>query len=208
MLKKYHTENILEVGIDEAGRGCLFGPVCIGAVILKDSDDPLMNEIKDSKKLSEKKRNILFDFIKNNSIAYSVQFMNHEEIDRDNILQTTLNGMHKCIDEIDEKVTIENILVDGNHFPPYFSIKQDKFLKHNCIINGDNEYLNIAAASILAKVSRDNYIKDLCEKNEIYNKYHLAKNKGYGTKQHLDAIKEFGITDLHRKTFAPCKKYI
>jgi len=208
MLKKYHTENVLEVGIDEAGRGCLFGPVCIGAVILKDSDDPLMNEIKDSKKLSEKKRNILFDFIKNNSIAYSVQFMNHEEIDRDNILQTTLNGMHKCIDEIDEKVTIENILVDGNHFPPYFSIKQDKFLKHNCIINGDNEYLNIAAASILAKVSRDNYIKDLCEKNEIYNKYHLAKNKGYGTKQHLDAIKEFGITDLHRKSFAPCKKYI
>ena len=208
MLKKYHTENVLEVGIDEAGRGCLFGPVCIGAVILKDSDDPLMNEIKDSKKLSEKKRNILFDFIKNNSIAYSVQFMNHEEIDRDNILQTTLNGMHKCLDEIDEKVTIENILVDGNHFPPYFSIKQDKFLKHNCIINGDNEYLNIAAASILAKVSRDNYIKDLCEKNEIYNKYNLAKNKGYGTKQHLDAIKEFGITDLHRKTFAPCKNYI
>ena len=208
MLKKYHTENILEVGIDEAGRGCLFGPVCIGAVILKDSDDPLMNEIKDSKKLSEKKRNKLFDFIKNNSIAYSVQFMNHEEIDKDNILQTTLNGMHKCLDEIDEKVNIENILVDGNHFPPYFSIKQDKFLKHNCIINGDNEYLNIAAASILAKVSRDNYIKDLCEKNEIYNKYHLAKNKGYGTKQHLDAIKEFGITDLHRKSFAPCKKYI
>ena len=205
MLKKYHTENILEVGIDEAGRGCLFGPVCIGAVILKDSDDPLMNEIKDSKKLSEKKKNILFDFIKNNSIAYSVQFMNHEEIDKDNILQTTLNGMHKCLDEIDEKVNIENILVDGNHFPPYFSSKQDKFLKHNCIINGDNEYLNIAAASILAKVSRDNYIKDLCEKNEIYNKYHLAKNKGYGTKQHLDAIKEFGITDLHRKTFAPCK---
>ena len=208
MLKKYHTENILEVGIDEAGRGCLFGPVCIGAVILKDSDDPLMNEIKDSKKLSEKKRDKLYDFIKNNSIAYSVQFMNHEEIDKDNILQTTLNGMHKCLDEIDEKVNIENILVDGNHFPPYFSIKQDKFLKHNCIINGDNEYLNIAAASILAKVSRDNYIKDLCEKNEIYNKYHLAKNKGYGTKQHLDAIKEFGITDLHRKTFAPCKKYI
>ena len=208
MLKKYHTENILEVGIDEAGRGCLFGPVCIGAVILKDSDDPLMNEIKDSKKISEKKRNKLYDFIKNNSIAYSVQFLNHEEIDKYNILQTTLNGMHKCLDEIDEKVNIENILVDGNHFPPYFSIKQDKFLKHNCIINGDNEYLNIAAASILAKVSRDNYIKDLCEKNEIYNKYNLAKNKGYGTKQHLDAIKEFGITDLHRKTFAPCKKYI
>ena len=208
MLKKYHTENVLEVGIDEAGRGCLFGPVCIGAVILKDSDDPLMNEIKDSKKLSEKKKNILFDFIKNNSIAYSVQFMNHEEIDKDNILQTTLNGMHKCLDEIDAKVNIENILVDGNHFPAYFSAKQDQFLKHVCIINGDNEYLNIAAASILAKVSRDNYIKDLCEKNEIYNKYHLAKNKGYGTKQHLDAIKEFGITDLHRKTFAPCKKYI
>ena len=208
MLKKYRNENVLEVGLDEAGRGCLFGPVCIAAVILKDSDDPLVNEIKDSKKLSEKKRNILYDFIKNNSISYSIQFMNHEEIDKDNILQTTLNGMHKCLDEIDEKINIENILVDGNHFIPYFSVKQDKFLNHVCIIKGDNEYLNIAAASILAKDSRDNYIKDLCEKNEIYNKYNLAKNKGYGTKQHLDAIKEFGITDLHRKTFAPCKNYI
>tara|TARA_B000000460_G_scaffold234997_1_gene195874 strand:+ start:269 stop:901 length:633 start_codon:yes stop_codon:yes gene_type:complete len=207
MLKKNHTENILEVGIDEAGRGCLFGPVCIASVTLKDSDDPLMSEIKDSKKLSEKKRNKLYEFIKNNSIAYSVQFMDHKEIDKHNILQTTLNGMHKCLDEMDNKVTIENILVDGNFFNTYFSLSQDKFIKHECIINGDNEYLNIAAASILAKVSRDNYIKDLCEKNEIYNKYNLYNNKGYGTKKHLEAIKEYGITDLHRKSFGPCKVY-
>lgn len=206
MLKKYLSENNLnEIGIDEAGRGCLFGPVCIAAVCLNDSDNPLMNEIKDSKKLSEKKKNILYDFIKENSV-YSIKLVDHNEIDRINILQATLKGMHLTLDELDDKINIDFILVDGNHFPEYFSIKQDKFLNHECVINGDNTYINIAAASILAKVTRDRYIIDLCENNEILKKYDLHKNKGYGTKKHMEALKEYGIVEGHRKSFKPCTK--
>ena len=207
MLKKFHTENLKEVGIDEAGRGCLFGPVCVASVSLNMDGNPLINEIKDSKKLSQKKRDILYDIIKENSI-YSIQLINEEVIDKENILQATLKGMHLSLDELDMNTNIDLILVDGNHFPPYFSITQDKFLKHECVINGDNTYVNIAAASILAKVTRDRYIIDLCEKNENLKKYDLQNNKGYGTKKHMEAIKEFGIVEGHRKSFKPCSNYI
>ena len=207
MLKKYHTENLTEIGIDEAGRGCLFGPVCVAAVSLNMNGNPLINEIKDSKKLSQKKRDILYDIIKENSV-YSIQLINEEVIDKENILQATLKGMHLSVDELDKNINIDLILVDGNHFPPYFSITQDKFLKHECVINGDNTYVNIAAASILAKVTRDRYIIDLCEKNENLKKYGLQNNKGYGTKKHMEAIKEFGIVEGHRKSFKPCSNYI
>ena len=200
-------ENLKEVGIDEAGRGCLFGPVCVASVSLTNLDDPLVSNIKDSKKLSDKKKNILYDFIINNS-DYSIQLISEEIIDNENILQATLKGMHLCLDEINSKINIDMILVDGNHFHDYFSIKQDKFLKHECVVNGDNTYINIAAASILAKVTRDRYIIDLCEKDENLKKYDLHKNKGYGTKKHMDAIKEFGIMNGHRKTFKPCSNYI
>ena len=207
MLKKFHTENLKEVGIDEAGRGCLFGPVCVASVSLNMDSNPLINEIKDSKKLSQKKRDILYDIIKENSI-YSIQLINEEVIDKENILQATLKGMHLSLDELDMNTNIDLILVDGNHFPPYFSITQDKFLKHECVINGDNTYVNIAAASILAKVTRDRYIIDLCEKNENLKKYDLQNNKGYGTKKHMEAIKEFGIVEGHRKSFKPCSNYV
>ena len=207
MLKKFHTENLKEVGIDEAGRGCLFGPVCVASVSLNMDGNPLINEIKDSKKLSQKKRDILYDIIKENSV-YSIQLINEEVIDKENILQATLKGMHLSLDELDMNTNIDLILVDGNHFPPYFSITQDKFLKHECVINGDNTYVNIAAASILAKVTRDRYIIDLCEKNENLKKYDLHKNKGYGTKKHMEAIKEFGIVEGHRKSFKPCSNYV
>ena len=207
MLKKFHTENLKEVGIDEAGRGCLFGPVCVASVSLNMDGNPLINEIKDSKKLSQKKRDILYDIIKENSI-YSIQLINEEVIDKENILQATLKGMHLSLDELDMNTNIDLILVDGNHFPPYFSITQDKFLKHECVINGDNTYVNIAAASILAKVTRDRYIIDLCEKNENFKKYDLQNNKGYGTKKHMEAIKEFGIVEGHRKSFKPCSNYV
>jgi len=207
MLKKFHTENLKEVGIDEAGRGCLFGPVCVASVSLNMDSNPLISEIKDSKKLSQKKRDILYDIIKENSI-YSIQLINEEVIDKENILQATLKGMHLSLDELDMNTNIDLILVDGNHFPPYFSITQDKFLKHECVINGDNTYVNIAAASILAKVTRDRYIIDLCEKNENLKKYDLQNNKGYGTKKHMEAIKEFGIVEGHRKSFKPCSNYV
>lgn len=205
MLKRYYdTNENIEVGIDEAGRGCLFGPVCIASVSLTNFDDPLVNNIKDSKKLSEKKRNSLYDFIKDNSV-YSIQLISHEKIDEINILKATLEGMHLCLDDIDNKINIDTILVDGNHFPPYFSTKQDRFIKHECVINGDNTYINIAAASILAKVTRDNHIKELCEKDEDLKKYDLHNNKGYGTKKHMDAIKKFGVVEGHRRSFKPCK---
>ena len=205
MLKRYYdTNENVEIGIDEAGRGCLFGPVCIASASLTNFDDPLVNNIKDSKKLSEKKRNILYDFIKNNSV-YSIQLISHEKIDEINILKATLEGMHLCLDDIDNKINIDTILVDGNHFPPYFSSKQDKFIKHECVINGDNTYINIAAASILAKVTRDNHIKDLCENDEELKKYDLHNNKGYGTKKHMDAIKNYGVIEGHRRSFKPCK---
>ena len=205
MLKRYYdTNENIEVGIDEAGRGCLFGPVCIASVSLTNFDDPLVNNIKDSKKLSEKKRNSLYDFIKNNSV-YSIQLISHEKIDEINILKATLEGMHLCLDDIDNKINIDTILVDGNHFPPYFSTKQDKFIKHECVINGDNTYINIAAASILAKVTRDNHIKELCEKDENLKKYDLHNNKGYGTKKHMEAIKNYGVVEGHRRSFKPCK---
>ena len=207
MLQKFHKENCIEVGIDEAGRGCLFGPVCIGTVYLTNYDDPLINEIKDSKKLSEKKKNILYDFIINNSY-YSIKFIDHNIIDKVNILQATLLGMHNCLDELDDLIKIDNILVDGNHFNTYYSKSQDEFLKHDCIINGDNKYLNIAAASILAKVSRDRYIIDLCEKNVNIKRYDLHKNKGYGTKSHMEAIKNYGIVEGHRISFKPCCNYV
>ena len=201
------NENLIEVGIDEAGRVCLFGPVSIASVSLTNLEDPLVKDIKDSKKLSDKKKNILYDFIINNS-NYSIQLIDEEIIDKENILQATLKGMHLCLDEINSKIDIDMILVDGNHFHDYFSLKQDKFLKHECIINGDNRYINIAAASILAKVTRDRYIIELCEKNEELKKYDLQNNKGYGTKKHMDAIKEFGIINGHRKTFKPCSNYV
>ena len=209
MLKKYFSKetDLIEIGIDEAGRGCLFGPVCVASVSLKFTDlidDPLFSEIKDSKKLSNKKKDKLYDFIIKNSI-YSVQFIDHEIIDKINILQATLKGMHASLDDIDDKIKIDLVLVDGTHFPPYFSVSQDKFLKHECIKGGDNEYMNIAAASILAKVSRDRYIIDLCKDKE-YKKYDLENHKGYGTKKHLAAIEEYGIIEGHRQSFKPCKK--
>lgn len=205
MLKRYYdTNENIEVGIDEAGRGCLFGPVCIASVSLTNFDDPLVNNIKDSKKLSEKKRNSLYDFIKNNSV-YSIQLISHEKIDEINILNATLEGMHLCLDDIDNKINIDTILVDGNHFPPYFSTKQDKFIKHECVINGDNTYKSIAAASILAKTHRDNYILELSKDNPELEKYGISKNKGYGTKIHMDALKEYGSTYGHRMSFKPCQ---
>ena len=155
----------------------------------------------------KKKREVLYDIIKENSV-YSIQLINEEVVDKENILQATLKGMHLSLDELDMNINIDLILVDGNHFPPYFSITQDKFLKHECVINGDNTYVNIASASILAKVTRDRYIIDLCEKNENLKKYDLQNNKGYGTKKHMEAIKKFGIVEGHRKSFKPCSNYV
>lgn len=208
MLKQYLDETKIEVGIDEAGRGCLFGPVCVAAVIWPKQDPLYLEkeppEIKDSKKVSEKKRLILKDYIEQNAIAWSVQFLSHEEIDKTNILKATMIGMHRCVDDIRKQTVIQTILVDGNHFQAYTDENLD-CIDHECVIGGDDTYKSIAAASILAKTHRDNYILELSKTNENLEKYGIPKNKGYGTKQHMDSLKQFGTIEGHRLSFKPCQ---
>ena len=205
-MEQYYQKDKLELGIDEAGRGCLFGPVSIAGVVWINEEIDSSIEIKDSKKLSLKKRLLAYDYILDNSIANTSLLIHHEDIDKDNILKSTLKGMHKCVDNITEQLNIDTILVDGNQFNFYMD-KNGECINHKCVIKGDDTYKSIAAASILAKVNRDNYINNLCEEYPELKKYDIHNNKGYGTKKHLNAIKEYGITKWHRKTFGICKEY-
>jgi len=201
MLEQFYEKDKIELGIDEAGRGCLFGPVCVASVIWLSEDPDPEFVIKDSKKILEKKRYLLRDYIKENAIDYSIQFIDNNEIDKINILESTMKGMHKCVDDIVTRIIPDTLLIDGPHFIFYDNIT------HVCINGGDNIYKSIAAASILAKTARDNYIIDLVKANPELEKYDIRNNKGYGTKKHLEAIKEHGITKWHRKTFGICKNY-
>ena len=205
-MEQYYEKDKIELGIDEAGRGCLFGPVSIPSVIWLDEDPCPDITIKDSKQLSLKKRLLAYDYILDNSISNSSILINNEDIDKNNILKSTIKGMHLCIDNIVDNINIDTILVDGNQFKFYMG-KDGECINHECVINGDNTYKSIAAASILAKVNRDNYINNLCEEYPELKKYDIHNNKGYGTKKHLNAIKEYGITKWHRKTFGICKEY-
>ncbi len=203
MLKKYYNINKLEVGIDEAGRGPLFGRLYVGAVILPSEDLDTTN-IKDSKKLSARKRLMVYDYIKENAIDYNVEYATAETIDNSNILVSVHQTMHMAVHKL--LVRPEFILVDGNSFPLY----QDKIgsINHVCIEGGDNIYTAIAAASILAKVEHDKYIEKICDKyEELEIKYDLRNNKGYGTAKHISGIKTYGISPWHRKTFGICKSY-
>ena len=204
-LKQYYQPDKLEVGLDEAGRGCLFGPVCVAGVIWLDEDPRKDIIIKDSKKYSEKKRTECYDYIKDNCISYSIQMISNKDIDKKNILQCSLEGMHLCLDDISKRVIVDTILVDGNQFPTYYCSETDDFIPHHCIIKGDDTYKSIAAASVLAKTYRDQYIIQLVKDNPELEKYDIQNNKGYGTKKHMAAIKQYGITEWHRKSFGPCK---
>ena len=179
----------LECGVDEAGRGCLAGPVTAAAVILPKKFKNY--NVKDSKKLNWKSRKELANFIKNNCVAYSIKNINSKKIDEINILNSSILAMHKCLDKIGIKP--EFIIVDGNKFKAY------KDIPHKTIIKGDDKYLSIAAASILAKDFRDDFMIKLDKK---YPNYLWKKNKGYPTKSHREAIKKIGITKFHRKTFS------
>ena len=177
-----------EAGIDEAGRGSLAGPVTAAAVILgKKFENKNLN---DSKKLSQSNRLELKKLIEKNALAYSVAFVSSYEIDKNNILNSTFEAMHKSIEGLN--IEPDFILVDGNLFKPY------RDFKFKCIIKGDQKYQNIAAASILAKTYRDEYMTNLHLK---YPEYNWIKNKGYGTKFHIDMITKFGKTKYHRKSF-------
>lgn len=207
-LEPYQSEGELEIGIDEAGRGSLIGPVYIAGVILPNNIEELCEEeniiIKDSKKLSKKNRDKAREFIERVAIDYSVVSKDNNIIDKKNIFQATMEGMHDVINNISIKPN--KILVDGDHFHIYRD-SIGELIPHECVINGDNIYMSIAAASILAKYYKDKYIENLVLEYPDFNKYDLLNNSGYGTKNHLDAIKNYGITPFHRKTFGICKNY-
>lgn len=204
MLKTFYQKGKIEVGIDEAGRGPLFGRVYIAAAILPPDDSFDHSLMRDSKKLNEKKRLEAYDYIINNAIDWTSFWVDENDIDKINIFQATHLGMHKVLDNL--VVHPENILVDGDKFYPYQ--KNGQFIPHVCIPGGDDKYSAIAAASIIAKVERDQYIKDLCLKYpDLDNYYDIGKNKGYGTKYHLNGIRTYGITQWHRKTFGICRMY-
>ena len=207
MKLNYSDDNtILEAGIDEAGRGCLSGRVYVGAVILpNDILDEKYKEIKDSKKLSKKKRKELRQYIEDIAIAFNVSYAEPNEIDNKNILQATLNTMHLAVEGLDIKPDI--LLVDGDRWNIYTTPDGD-VIPHQLIKGGDNKYYSIAAASILAKVYHDEYVENLCKETPDYLKYDWLNNMCYGTKKHIEAIKKYGITKHHRKTFGICKQYI
>ena len=188
MLLPYLEVNRIEAGCDEAGRGCLAGSVCAAAVILPP--DFKTDDLNDSKQLSEKKRYALRPVIEKEAIAWAVGIVTPEEIDKINILKASFLAMHRAIDQL--QVRPEHLLIDGNRFTPYPDIK------HTTVVKGDGKYLSIAAASILAKTYRDDYMDELAKE---YPDYHWTENKGYPTKAHREAIRTIGITPYHRKTF-------
>ena len=188
MLASYLHKNKIEVGCDEAGRGCLAGPVVAAAVILPKNFKHLL--LNDSKQLSEKKRFLLRTEIKEHAIAYAIGIVDHKEIDEINILNASILAMHRALDQI--KNPFDSILVDGNRFKKYNKTE------HHCIIKGDGKYLSIAAASILAKTYRDDLMKKL---HLEHPQYQWENNKGYPTKSHRAAIKKIGVSQYHRKSF-------
>ena len=215
----YNDSNIYEFGLDEAGRGCLFGRVYIACVVLpKDSSIFDGKDIKDSKKFSSKKKIMeVAEYIKQNALAWNVSWINESEIDKNNILESSMCGMHKCLDALfDSFGGYKDIdkclaLVDGNYFNPYMRFDGKRMeiygLPHITVEQGDSKYMAIAAASILAKTARDSYIWELCQQYpELIERYGLDTNMGYGTKRHLDGIREHGISQWHRRTFGDlCK---
>lgn len=233
-LAKYYTEDptIYEIGVDEAGRGPLFGRVYSAAVVLpKDDTDEIIlfdhTLMKDSKKFtSTKKIKEASDYIKTHALAWQVAYEDEQVIDTINILQATQSAMHKaiksCIEQLKKSNDVESIaekkalrvqlLIDGNYFKPMTEYNKMthkiETVPHLCIEKGDGKYSSIAAASILAKVARDEYIDELCaEHPDLVENYGIDSNKGYGAKKHLEGIKTHGITQWHRKSYAPCKNY-
>lgn len=211
------SEYEYEIGMDEAGRGPLFGRLYVAGAILPKGTDFHHEWMKDSKKFhSKKKIKEMSDYIKEHAIAWSIQYIDCDVIDNINIRESVHKGMHNVVKDIFEKTSSihkENtfLLIDGNHFKPYSyydEIKEELcIVPHQTIEGGDNKYTHIAAASILAKVARDEYIKELCnEYPQLNERYGIEKNQGYGTKQHLEGILEYGITQWHRKSYGRCKE--
>jgi len=188
VLKSYYNNKLLEAGCDEVGRGCIAGPVVAASIIFPK--EYKNDSIKDSKKISHKKRKGIEIEIKKHAISWSIGEIGVDQIDKENILNASFSAMHLALDKLE--VRPEFIIVDGNRFRRYENID------HECIIKGDSKYLSIAAASILAKNYRDELMTNFSKK---YSQYEWEKNFGYPTKSHRDGIKKYGVTDLHRKSF-------
>lgn len=187
-LKRFYQKGLLEAGCDEAGRGCLAGPVFAAAVILDDKKP--IRGLDDSKKLNERQRNELRLEIEARALSYGVAQLSNKDIDKYNILKASFMAMHAALDKLNTEPAL--LLIDGNRFIPY------KKIKHECVIKGDGKYQSIAAASILAKTYRDEFMHNA---HQQYPQYSWDKNMGYPTKAHREAIKQFGATPLHRMTF-------
>lgn len=188
MLESHYYKDLIEAGCDEAGRGCLAGSVYAAAVILPP--DYQNADLNDSKQLTDKKRKVLREQIERDAVAWAVGVVTPEEIDKINILNASILAMHRALDQL--KVRPEAVIVDGNRFKPY------RDLPHTTIVKGDGKYLAIAAASILAKTYRDDYMDQLAEE---YPQYDWKSNKGYPTKKHRAAIQEYGVTPYHRMSY-------
>jgi len=223
-LKKSFLDDpsIYEIGVDEVGRGPLFGRVYTAAVILPKDDSFDHSKMKDSKKFhSKKKIEEVAEYIRENAIAYYISYEDEKVIDEINILQATQRSMRTSIMEVRKQLLVTekkepdkkiHLLIDGNYFIPITFLNKDtnkiETIPYDFIEGGDNKYSAIAAASILAKVERDKYIEELCVANpDLVEKYSLDTNKGYGSKKHLDGIKEHGITVWHRRTFGICSTF-
>lgn len=211
----YDIQNECEIGVDEAGRGPMFGRLYVGAAILPKDGEFHHEWMKDSKKFhSTKKIREVAEYIKSNALAWSVQYIEADVVDEINIRQSVFRGMHNAIREIlptnmnPKKVFL---LIDGNDFRPFTQFDSEteeiRVIPHETIEGGDNKYTAIAAASILAKVARDDYIAELCaEHPELVTRYGIDQNKGYGTKRHMEGINTHGISQWHRKTYGRCKE--
>jgi ribonuclease HII len=217
ILSTHYNDNawdeLFEIGVDEAGRGPMFGRLYVSAVILPKDELFAHEKMKDSKKFtSDIKIQETAEYIEKNALAWSVCFEEVETIDKINIRQSVLKCMHRCIDNVIDQMYSKMqhqeyfILVDGNDFKSYMRASDLSFVSYRTIVSGDNKYTAIAAASILAKTHRDRYIREICIKYPILDTYYnLSKNKGYGTAAHMEGIKTYGITKWHRKTYGLCK---
>lgn len=192
-----------QAGVDEAGRGPLFGPVVAAAVVLPTTfPDQMYMEIKDSKKLSAKKRERLADYIERVAVTFGIGIASPAEVDEINILQATYAAMHRALNNAFARHPFDSVLVDGPAFKPYLNTGfEEGWIPHHCVLDGDNIYMNIAAASILAKTHHDRLIDAALAADPSLKRYGLGTNKGYGTKQHMQALRDFGPAAGHRITF-------
>lgn len=199
------TPGQVEAGVDEAGRGCLAGPVAAAAVVWDPAvDHPLVERICDSKRLSPAMRDKVREFIEAHAVAWSVHMVSAQDVDRLNILRATFGAMHGALDGLG--VDVDAVLVDGDRFREYVSPHSSRFVPHTCVVEGDNTYVSIAAASILAKTHRDQYVREVM--HPAHPAFQWDGNKGYGSAHHITCLRRLGPTPFHRCTFAPVRSMI